>query len=66
MVEGEWSVLETGLIDLNQATDPMISFYYKTHQNSEDVFNIWVAKDYGTPENIATIDLDNTKCARMD
>lgn len=60
MVEGEWSVLETGLIDLNQATDPMISFYYKTHQNSEDVFNIWVAKDYGTPENIATIDLDNT------
>ena len=60
MIEGEWSVLETGLIDLGNATDPMLSFYYKTHQTSGDVFKIWVAKDYGTPETIATIDLENT------
>jgi hypothetical protein len=53
-------VLETGLIDLGNATDPMLSFYYKTHQTSGDVFKIWVAKDYGTPETIATIDLENT------
>lgn len=35
----------------------MLSFYYKTHQNSEDVFKVWVSKDYGVADTIATINL---------
>lgn len=58
---GEWSVLESGLIDLGQAKDPVLSFYYKTHQNSEDVLKVWVSKDYGVADTIATIDLQEVE-----
>ena len=58
MMEGEWSLLETGLIDLGNAKDPMLTFYIKTHQNSEDIFKIWVSKEYGTPETLLTVNLE--------
>lgn len=58
---GEWSVLESGLIDLGKAKDPVLSFYYKTHQNSEDVFKVWVSKDYGVADTIASINLQEVE-----
>lgn len=57
MFLGEQTVLESGLIDLGKAKDPVLSFYYKTHQNSEDVFKIWVSKEYGKADTIATVNL---------
>lgn len=60
MFDGEWSRLESGLIDLGTAKEPMLTFYYKTHTQAEDTLVVSVSKDYAALDTIKAIPMQTT------
>lgn len=59
MFDGEWSRFESGLINLGAATDPMLTFYYKTHTNAADTLVVSVSKDYAALDTIKAIPMQS-------
>ena len=59
MKAGEWSTLQSGLINLGNATEPILSFYYRTHTPTSDIFKIMVSKEYASPEEVRIINIDD-------